>query len=283
MSSLRQVETRSRMNTVVANAMARESTRLPVIAVAAVMAIGEATAVDFVMKTDGDAYALAQRFTELSDSRLKLVEGSVYPIRDDGKSFRAILLSTAKSLPYTEENLKGKLVIRANVFEDETDHSIWKTVGDGDARRIVQTPNEDQASILQKVYDPNVKYALASTASNVSDFALPGDMVAYYNEKRQTVCCGIVADIAEGKDETDDTVKVLDKDSREPVDVKSPAILAHVAVNKAYDKWRELRAANGGDAGQQYLSYLRSLYEGNAAAKEMLSALEAQIRGAGKK
>lgn len=282
MSSLRQMETRGRMNAVIANAMARESARLPVIAVASTVPMGEAIAVDFVLKTEGDANGIAQRFTEISDSRLRVVEGSIYPLHDDGKSFRAILLTTAKSLPYTEENLKGKLVIRANVFEDETDQTIWKTVGEGENRRIVQTPNEDQASILQKVYDPNVKYAMASVASADSDFALPGDMAVYYNAKRQAVCCGIVADIAEGTDETDDTVKILDKETREPVEVKSPAILAHISVKGALDKWKELRAASG-DAGSQYLSYLRSLYEGNAAAKEMLSALEATLRGGSRK
>jgi len=197
------------------------------------------------------------------------VAGSIYPIDNNGRLFRLAVKRHTTSLPYNDESLKGKHVINANVFKDETDNKLWKAVGEGDNRRLVLISEEDQTDVLKRLYNPNLRVAVASAAEK--SFVSQGDCVAFYNEEKAEVEFGLAASY----DNKDDVITVVT--SSEVLDVPSIAVLA---CTPAADPISKVTTASTEDAMQQYVNYLRSYYGGdNALIQGYMEVLKNHNRG----
>jgi len=198
------------------------------------------------------------------------VAGSLFPIDETGFRFRVAVKRNTVSLAYNDENLKDKHVISANVFKDASD-DLWRLVGEGDNRRLVQISEEDQTEILKRAYNPNLKRALASVYKELPCEA--GDFVAYYNEDTASVEFGLAASY----NDKNKTIGVVSKDKKELVTAPSVAILAST---NAVDFRTTSLEATASDALQQYINYLRSYYgENNALIEGFQSFLTSKRRG----
>lgn len=211
--------------------------------------------IDTLSKKDGKTVLAAVNSlleNVYGDSSYVAVAGSVYPIDINGRLFRLAVKRHTISLPYNDESLKGKHVINANVFKDETDNKLWKAVGEGDNRRLVLISEEDQTDVLKRLYNPNLRVAVASIIEKT--FFMQGDCVAFYNEEKAEVDFGLAA----AYDNENDKVSVIT--AADVVEVPSIAVLASTP---AADPSSKIVTAGAADALQMYVNYLRSYYGGD--------------------
>lgn len=87
--------------------------------------------------------------SETTDNKMGIIEGSLYSIDDSHvPMYRCILFSKVESRPYDDENVKGMVATVANQFTDENDE-IWKVIGSGKNKRLVQISEDDFDQILE--------------------------------------------------------------------------------------------------------------------------------------
>lgn len=92
---------------------------------------------------------IREAFSAMYDNKVALVEGSAQDVSVPHRHMVSAFVSvnrTAKA--YSEDAVKNMKVVTANVFADD-ENGIWKLVGEGENRLIVQTSDDDLEQILR--------------------------------------------------------------------------------------------------------------------------------------
>ncbi len=218
----------------------------------------------------GEQFALIPETVEYSGSE----NGSVL--------ISAMLKANVVSRPYTEAAVKGMNLITANIFQDR-EENIWKVVGTGDDRRIVQTVKEDFKRIIDSRVAARRNELIANVAFRgmpVSECA-PGDFSLFFNTQADKIDCGFIFKKGDG-------FGSFSYDSRSFVGVNPNAVVRGVDISeikRTLEAFDETSMDNFDMTdGQftparrkQYQDYMSFLYNGTdyfAKLKNLLSLRE---------
>lgn len=186
---------------------------------------------------------------------LVVISESLTPL-SVGKGFFSVIAKNAvASLDYSDDSLKDKHVISANVFKDDSDN-VWKLIGEGENRRLVQVSDEDQTEILKNAYNLNTRAQMASVIAQQSAINA-GNFVSFYDTEKSVMASGFVSHY-----DYDLNKVVIVSEDLNAVGVEEDAILAAVPCPVA-EKESVATAAVSDTAiehAQSYINYLRTLY-----------------------
>jgi len=207
------------------------------------------------------------------DEKFGVVANSLFSISTSHvPMYRAIIAANAESKPYSEEAVKGMTAVQANVFQD-SDDNLWKLVGTGNDRRIVQVGNEDFDALLAAKQSRQAITASYSAHVEYDD----GDYVAFFNPITASIDYGFLTVRANGQH------YVLPRASSQetkiiPDQVVEAAAVHSVEIEKGKvmqgpAQWRQNAIEAGNYGAKAYLDYTRTLYGGTAFFKRLEEAI----------
>jgi hypothetical protein len=178
-----------------------------------------------------------------------------------------IVVSNTVSKPVTREDLKNEYrLVSANVFMDEED-KIWKMVGDGNERRLVQAIKEDLDKILESRMARRSSEIVASSLINYVGLSPErGDYVMYYsvNSMDYNYGYGVVAG---------NSILVAPRNNHTVETIVSEQIIACVESESLPEEKQDKRVMAmmfnnpkattqnfSSDMGSEYLNYMRQIY-----------------------
>ena len=207
-----------------------------------------------------------------TDNKMRVVEASVRVVHDGYRPVVAFLAEPLlESKPYEDEKVKGMTVVTANVFSDEGDN-MWKVVGEGKSRRLVQMSEDNLDDLLasRAARNNNVVHA-----SYVPDLAIAnGDYVFYFDQKDHEIRAGFALHTA------DKGTVVIERESGEmrpivPFQVVE-AFVGSALKNTETGEDHSLKipsykttASFDGGMAKEYLDYARKLYGGTRFFSEL--------------
>jgi len=164
-----------------------------------------------------------------------------------------------------EANKERVRVLAANTFIDDVDNSIWRVVENSGKKFLVQSVKEDYASLIGARLARRAGQVVAS-ANYPGLVPANGDYVQFYHPQGQ-LAWGFAITAADNK------IKVLERDSRQLVDITPAHVVAacdglsldkkHSAAHHMLDTSRHaniLAAAIEDTALTAYLDYMRNLF-----------------------
>jgi hypothetical protein len=197
----------------------------------------------------------------MTDSKLSIVPGSLFKIESSRAKphLRCIASANREVLEYKGENSLKEYkmkTLQANVLEDSNGH-IWRIVGQGDSKQIIQVSEDNYTELLAK----RRKYAqmTASDDDFVIDYA-DTDYVYFFNPNIEAMDFGFA--VNSGKD-----TWVVSKAQRKEIKVNPSQIMEACSTDgkglNLKAKRRELVAATG---FADYINYLKQIYGKEYAA-----------------
>jgi hypothetical protein len=133
---------------------------------------------------------------ELTDNKLSIEANSLYYNNDDkNPEIRCVMHANTEVRPYSDESVGKMMPIQANLFTEND--NIWKVVGEGDNRQLIQVSREDYVGMLEN----RRKIAGLMTASD-SNSLIPfasGDYVSFFNHNVEKMDFGTVARTKSGQ------------------------------------------------------------------------------------
>jgi hypothetical protein len=214
--------------------------------------------------------------------QFSLVPESVEYVRDEGRkiAITSMVVANIISKPYKEETTAGMRVIQANVFMDN-ESAIWKVVGKGENRRLVQNIREDFKSLITSRINSSRNELIASVINKgVPQIEVnPGDFVLFYNTESNAVDCGFALS-------EDDKYKVFSYDSKEFYTVSPQAMIRCIdggtLINAAsLVKSAEFDMTDGEfnpQLSKKYQDYMQFLYNGTDYFNNLKSLLQLRHR-----
>lgn len=207
-----------------------------------------------------------------TDNKMRVIAGTTRVVHDGYRPVVAFLTEPMlESKPYEEDTVKGMTVVTANVFSDEGD-DMWKVVGEGNSRRLVQMSEDNLDELLASrcARNNNVIHA-----SYTPDLAIAnGDYVFYFDQKDHEVRAGFALHTA------DKGTVVIERESGEMrpivpfqvVEAYIGAALKDPNTKEDYSlkvpSYRATASFDGGMA-KEYLDYARKLYGGTRFFSEL--------------
>ncbi len=215
--------------------------------------------------TASDYVAMCQ--AEFGD-KLALLPGSL-DIVNDRQSISVLsglMISNTISKPASRQDLKSLKVLSSNVFMDD-DSAIWKLVGDGENRRLVQAINEDLSQILASrvAKSSNVVLANVNYTGIVPE---RGDYAIYFSLASMDYEYGYAVPIENGimvaprsstGEEVISSSQVIDCVDRLSLDIEKQDKQVLSAMMGGHTN--KITTQNlSGDMAKVYLDYMRNLY-----------------------
>lgn len=204
----------------------------------------------------------------VTDGKFTLVASTLRTVLDGHQPVVAFVIQPQlTSMEYTDESVKGMHVVRANVFTDESDN-MWKVVGEGKSRRLVQMSEDNLDEILASRRARNVVHASYTPDVTFAN----GDYVFYFDPKVNEVVAGFGL-------HTDKGSVVIERESCEMRPV-APQQVVEAFVGAALKSdtnedlslkvppYKALATFDGGMA-KEYLEYARKLYGGTRFFTEL--------------
>lgn len=188
----------------------------------------------------------------------------------------AIVQANTMSKPYSDDVAKSMQVISANVFMDKFDKSIWKVVGEGNDKRLVQSQQENFSALLSSRLKATRSQIVA--CSN-TDYNMPfesADFGLYYSTARERLESGFIL-----KHKAGITAFSMEKEMYE--DIKPEAVVRTIARETLPDS--VFTEENFSDTfnltdneftptmKQNYATYMQFLYSGTAYFKKLQELL----------
>lgn len=127
------------------------------------------------------AYAFGNKVRYLNNSGHR-------PLPDKPSLVCAFVELNAPAKAYDTEGLQGMKVLAENVFADAND-KIWRSVGEGDARMLVQDTEDDLSSLLTSRNSHSI--VTASLDVTLEESFTAGDGVVWYDAENEQVRCGV--------------------------------------------------------------------------------------------
>lgn len=227
---------------------------------------------------DFSEVAYANGVQKTFDGRLSMVEGSLDIVDTTGNLPLAsmIVVANVQSKPYDQKSVEGMKVITANVLED-ADSGIWKVVGEGEDRRLVQASNDDLEGLLQARQARNVVTASVNDEIPFDN----GDYLFYYDINQHEIRAGYGY-------HSDNGIAVFDRKSMKVVAGVVPEQLITVVEASCIDADKQVKFERNHRAqakltsgmAEAYLNYMRQLYSGTVFFDKM-EKLVAQRRAMG--
>lgn len=200
------------------------------------------------------------------EKNFRLIPSSIQPIGQlHGHNLVSFLIkANVPSKAFSAENLQGMKHVTANVFSDD-ENTIWKCVGKGPQRRLVQNSTDDYAGILTaKLARKNMITAAVYPGLNFAN----GDYVMYFNPNSSRIDFGTGLNIRFANGEV--TACVVARKKGELVPVEAAQVIECFAHEGLPEKFQlpfrnnEAQAALSQPAAQIFLDYMRRLYAGTA-------------------
>jgi len=192
--------------------------------------------------------------------RAKTVASTAVKVSDFGNIYSCFLTANTPSKPYSEA--ANFQLMAANLFIDG-EKNLWKVVGEGDQRRLIQTSNDNLDEILKSRLSRRVITASYNSGTEVAT----GDYALFFNSRIQEVDAGFVVG-------TEDGLAVFSRKTEqlEPITAKNvieAAVGSDIeAVNQPFEpKYQETAIAKEGL--DKYLSYMKRLYSGTEFFKKL--------------
>lgn len=196
----------------------------------------------------------------------------------------AIIQANTEVRDYSEQNLRGMRAVSANVFADDSDNSIWRVIGDGDNRALVQNMKEDFSALLAARLERRAEAVV--TANYAGEVPANGDYVYYYNPEFYQTGFGFALTSSDNK------LQVYDRERNAAFAITAGHII-EINDGEALPKEYSLVARMLEDAGRSravladviapaaftaYLDYMRTLFAGT----DYFAELERQIKSSRK-
>ncbi len=200
--------------------------------------------------------------------KLSLLPGTIQPIEDNGRLsvISGLLRSNTVSRP--AGNLEGYKSVSANVFMDD-DSGIWKLVGEGEGRRLVQAVSEDLSKILEARVSRSANTVVAGLSNYVGIVPERGDYALYFSLASMGYEYGYAVPC-------DDNSIMIAPRKRDGVESISAAQIIDCAERASLEENKQDRSVvasllgNGGnkittqnmsaDMSRVYLDYMRNIY-----------------------
>jgi hypothetical protein len=223
-----------------------------------------------------------------TDKQFRLLPDSLMSVKDYSQQIinSMIIEANTEVLEYDETYIKDKMrVMSANVFVDDSDQTIWRVVGDGVDRMLVQSVHEDFAELLNARLARRANQVVAS-ANYIDINPENGDYIEYYNAEAGTLSWGFAVNTMED-------LQVFDRAQQQLFKITAANILAAadgINLDNKYslanrimqdDRSRFALAENiSPSALSAYVDYMRTLFAGTDYFAE-LEKLIRQRRGKG--
>jgi hypothetical protein len=200
--------------------------------------------------------------SSLFEQKVRLAPGTLSNVSPDSAHevvSMIVLANAPRREAHDDESYKkavaGMSVVTANVFTDG-DAKIWKLVGDGESRSLVQESSDDLEKLL--LARNGGRFMSTASAVRVKDLGnfRPGDYVMYYSPEHASCRFGYGLNY-------DGTPTVFDRKSEKLVKVTAAAV---IEVAEIHDKDYKVAIASRlerGDAAK-YLDYMSNLYKGTS-------------------
>lgn len=207
----------------------------------------------------------------ITDNKLSIVADSIFRIESNKVPvMRCIAASNIEAIPAKQETIASMKKISANVLEDDNG-IMWKMVGDGDNRHIVQVSQEDFGELLAK--RRRITQMTASVEDGLVIDYRDTDYVYFMNPEIEAMDFGFMVK-ASNKD------YVVSRALKAPVKVLPHQIVEAAGTNggkiNLTQRRREIAAANSSDPTTAYINYLKELY---GAKSDYVKDYEKAIRG----
>jgi hypothetical protein len=208
--------------------------------------------------------------SSITDNKLGIVEGSLFKIESSrGKPhLRCIASANREVLEYKGENSLKEYKMRtlqANVLEDSNGH-IWRIVGQGDSKQIIQVSEDNYTELLAK------RRKFSQMTASDEDFEIgyqDTDYVYFFNPAIEAMDFGFAVTTAK------DTW-VVSHAQRKEVRVNPSQIMEACSTDgkglNLSAKRRELVAASS-SAIADYINHLKDIYGKNSEYVRMWSKL----------
>lgn len=212
-----------------------------------------------------------------TEKKFSLIPDTVDVLTDENthqEVITALIEASAPAKRYDEDYVRANMrVLAANSFMDDTDQTIWRVVGDGDNRMLVQSLREDFAGLLSARL---ARTPGAVVASAIYSGITPanGDYIYYYNTEAGNLAFGFA--VTSG-----DQLKVFDRTAAQLFDISAAHVVAAAdgtTLDKKYslaahimeDRSRQSLAENiSPSALNAYLDYMRTLYSGTEYFRDL--------------
>jgi hypothetical protein len=214
---------------------------------------------------------LTAAISDATNNRIRVVEDSVRKLSDFGNLFGFFAVANTPSVEYKEAaNMK---VLAANIFEDD-ENCIWKVVGTGDERRLVQTSNDNLDEILA------AKLSRRIVTASYEDHAVAktGDFCVFFNTKSHKVESGFAA-------ETDTGIQVFSTASKTWESAPEKTILGSIegsSIENQPIQAQYLETAVTQESLKKMVDYMGKLYEGTEFYAKMVELINNRL-GMGEK
>jgi hypothetical protein len=209
----------------------------------------------------------------ITENFFNIVEGSLYNVESNASQplFRAILIANTNNIPYTETDIAehGLTLVRANVFQDGNEN-MWRGVGEGKNKRLVQVSSEDFEAILNARKQRN-----PITAAYSPLHCEDGDYVQYFNPTTAALDFGFLVHNSDG----DYVFSRSNADKLCPIEIDQiveAAMLKNVGDNETLPphEWANIQKVQSSFSKAALLDYMRGLFANTA----FFTALEKAIR-----
>lgn len=206
----------------------------------------------------------------LTDNKLSIVADSVFRMPSGSiPLMRCIAASNKEVIPAKEETLASMKRISANVLEDDNG-IMWKMVGEGDARQIVQVTQEDFGQLLAK------RRRIAQMTASIDDAMVidyrDTDYVYFMNPEIEAMDFGFAVKTAKQD-------YVVSRTLKGAVKIQAHQVVEAAGTNGnglALEARRREITASSTDPIRAWIDYLKELY---GAKSEYVKAWERAVRG----
>lgn len=123
------------------------------------------------------------------DNKVRYLQRSAhFPVPGNKSLVCAFVELNAPSMEYNDKALSGMKKVSDNVFADTNDN-IWRTIGDGDSRMLVQDTEDDLANLL--MHRKSVAMVTASMEVSLEEAYNTGDSVLWYDPSNERIHFGV--------------------------------------------------------------------------------------------
>lgn len=210
-----------------------------------------------------DQEEFAEAVGKATDYRVKTVAGTEAQVCEFGNLFSVFATANTPSRPYAEAaNLK---LLASNMFVDD-EKNLWKVVGEGEDKRLVQMSNDNLDDVLASRLSHKIV-----TASYDLGSAKTGDYTVFFNSRTSKVEAGFAIETKE------DGLCVFSRDTEvlEKIDVH--AVISSVMGSDIKDQpfeRKEMETAVTKEGLDKILSYMKRLYGGTDYFVEIEKAIK---------
>lgn len=230
-----------------------------------------------------DEAAYNNMIVAATNKQFRLIPDTLIPLSDYSQQvvFSGIIEANTAIRDYDETYIKSNMrVMTANVFVDDSDQTIWRVVGDGPDKMLVQSVHEDFAALLN---DRLVRRASQAVAASLPEFVVDnGDYIEYFHNDSGSLHWGFAMHSQDNK------LQVFDRQDKELHAITTAHILSAAdgnSLDKQYSLANRIQQENRDNhtvladtitpsALNAYVDYMRTLFAGT----EYFSQLEKLIK-----